>query len=199
MTVAGRALAVAAVVPAVALALAGGSLLLAGCGEAPRPTILELAANRAYSGAPPTVPHPVTARNRQQCLSCHLYGDAVSDDGKRTAQVTPHPELENCVSCHVERNTGTTFRRTRFSGQTYATGVRSQPQGPWAIPHPLTMRENCLGCHGAPNASAALRTTHPERQRCVQCHLPAYEGFPGPRTGLSVPATIGGTLPSWSL
>ena len=195
MTVAVGARAAAAAV----LVLASGTLALAGCGEADRPSVLELPSNRAYSGAPPTVPHPVNARNRQRCLSCHLEGDAVSDDGKTMAQVTPHPELENCVSCHVERKTRTNFRRTRFLGKTYGIGLRSQPQGPWSIPHPLTMRENCLGCHGSPNAPAVLRTTHPERQRCVQCHLPAHEGFPGPRTRLNVPTALGGTLPSWSL
>jgi cytochrome c-type protein NapB len=34
------------------------------------------------------------------------------------------------------------------------------------------MRENCAACHSGPGARAEIITTHPERVRCRQCHVP---------------------------
>jgi hypothetical protein len=34
------------------------------------------------------------------------------------------------------------------------------------------MRENCAACHTGPAAREEIRTTHPERIRCRQCHVP---------------------------
>ena len=165
------------------LVLLGALLLPAGCGKAPAATndAYQPLQNRAYSGAPPLIPHEVTRAGRQECLSCHLHGDARIAGGQ-LAKRTPHPELSNCVSCHVERKTVSYFKQSAFDGKSYTRGLRSQPQGPLLIGHPLTMRENCLGCHDTPRTPPELRVTHPERSRCLQCHLPAYEGFPGPRS-----------------
>jgi cytochrome c-type protein NapB len=33
------------------------------------------------------------------------------------------------------------------------------------------MRENCTACHDGPAAREEIRTPHPERVRCRQCHL----------------------------
>lgn len=139
----------------------------------------ELADNRLFDGAPPTIPHAVEALARQDCLDCHLHGDARAGDA--VAKATPHPELQRCVQCHLASTTIATFRPSGYVPPApYATGLLGQPLGPPLIPHPLTMRENCVGCHG-PGGEAAIRTSHPERDRCEQCHLPAHEGWPGPR------------------
>jgi predicted CXXCH cytochrome family protein len=34
------------------------------------------------------------------------------------------------------------------------------------------MRENCAACHVGPGAREEIITTHPERTRCRQCHVP---------------------------
>ncbi len=50
---------------------------------------------RAYAGAPPTIPHSLWLRS--DCTSCH---GLVARPGLRTT----HPWLSNCVQCHVEGN-----------------------------------------------------------------------------------------------
>jgi nitrate reductase cytochrome c-type subunit len=64
-----------------------------------------------------------------------------------------------------------------------ASRFNGMPQGPWrggrfyegappTIPHPLQLRENCLACHAGPASRPEIRTSHPERARCRQCHVP---------------------------
>lgn len=48
--------------------------------------------NRAYSGAPPTVPHPLWMR--QNCASCH-------GPEREYAIRTSHPYRQNCLQCHA--------------------------------------------------------------------------------------------------
>ena len=33
-------------------------------------------------------------------------------------------------------------------------------------------KKNCVACHDGPGAREEVRTTHPERWRCRQCHVP---------------------------
>lgn len=47
---------------------------------------------RAYSKAPPTVPHAVWMR--QNCMACH-------GPGREQAIRTSHPERKNCLQCHA--------------------------------------------------------------------------------------------------
>lgn len=47
---------------------------------------------RAFSGAPPTLPHPVWMR--ESCLSCH---GPTGHPGLRTT----HPERQSCLQCHA--------------------------------------------------------------------------------------------------
>lgn len=42
------------------------------------------------------------------------------------------------------------------------------------IPHGTQLRSDCLSCHGPPGL-VGLRTPHPDRQACVQCHAPNAE------------------------
>lgn len=138
--------------------------------------------NRLYDGAPPTVPHETEGRS--DCLTCHAEGDAL-EDGKRAA-VTPHPELEHCVQCHVYQHDVAPLVAIDFTGGTYPDGPRAHAAAPPMIPHPLTMRENCVACHGPDGIDETIRTAHPERMRCQQCHVPAHEDWPGPRPDLEI-------------
>lgn len=158
------------------------SFVWAACDTGPppeRPDGLPLPANRLFSGAPPTIPHEVDGLGRHDCLDCHRDGDALA--GGERAKATPHPELERCQQCHLTTSESELFVASQFEGWTYPLGAVGQPMGPPLIPHPLTLRENCLGCHGDDAEDPFLRTSHPERVRCEQCHVPAHEGWPGPR------------------
>lgn len=188
--------------------LLAAMVALAGCGKktttcctkkaSKAPFAKALPDHQAHPAAPPVITHPVAALGRQNCLSCHLHGDAISLDGQRTKK-TPHPELEYCTQCHLEKKTDGLRVKSNFRGRGYVMGLRSHSKGPWLIPHPLTMRENCLGCHHNRAEPKRLRTTHPGRQRCLQCHIPAHQGFPGPRPGLVPPEVRGGGVSEWSL
>ncbi len=137
---------------------------------------------RAYDGAPPTIPHSVEELGRGNCQACHTSGH-VEWEGKRAPR-TPHPEHVRCTQCHLEPLTDELFRPNTFVGEAWATGQRQHPAAPWLIPHPLTMRENCLACHGEHAIEPVPASTHPERARCTQCHLPVAESAPGPRPGV---------------
>jgi cytochrome c-type protein NapB len=171
-------------------------------------TLAAFYARRAYLGAPPVIPHPVDERDAfgKACLACHGDGGWVARFEAYTP-VTPHPELTSCRQCHVpltlpsppggERVTGTLAPRggegrVRGSISTWQTTPPPQLQGgvmpgsPPPIPHALQMRENCLACHAGPGAVDALRTTHPERVSCRQCHAlgaPPAAGFARPPEG----------------
>ena len=72
--------------------------------------------NRAFPGAPPSIPHPV-AKERSlggnTCLQCHQNGGFV-EKYSAYAPITPHPEMVNCRQCHVTKNTNDTFFRIEF-------------------------------------------------------------------------------------
>ncbi len=141
--------------------------------ENPR-TLEEYYANRAYTGAPPTIPHEllsVGSIGGKSCLQCHQSGGYV-ERFEAYAPVTPHPEYLNCKQCHVpsaamegvfrasnwERNAGNDIHQSALEGS------------PPVIPHSLQLRDNCLACHGGPSAPKEIRVTHPERVNCLQCH-----------------------------
>jgi nitrate reductase (cytochrome), electron transfer subunit len=160
--------------------------------EADRLRVLDGRADfRAYDGAPPVVPHPITQSSAASCLACHGPGLVVQD---RVASRMSHAHLMDCTQCHVPAEaplrpltqtalldplTDNTFAGLTRSG----AGARAWPQAPPTIPHSTFMRGDCLSCHG-PLGAFALRTTHPERQSCTQCHVPdasldQYDFLPG--------------------
>lgn len=131
--------------------------------------------NRAFHGAPPSIPHPVKdARTMggNTCLQCHQNG-GFTEKFNAYAPVTPHPEMVNCKQCHVEQNTKTLFKETNFSKISIPkVGTNNALQGsPPIIPHQIQMRENCLSCHAGPSAPKEIRVSHPERINCRQCHV----------------------------
>ena len=137
--------------------------------------------NRAYSGAPPSIPHPVKEKlgmGGNICLQCHQNGGFV-EKFNAYAPVTPHPEMVNCKQCHVEQLTDTDFVASNFYKKPPPeVGVNNAlPGSPPTIPHQLQMRENCLSCHAGPAAVKELWIDHPERVNCRQCHVPKEQEF----------------------
>lgn len=128
---------------------------------------------RAFPGAPPAVPHPLadpTAYGGSACTSCHSDGGWV-EKWEAWAPVTPHPSWENCLQCHVPSVGKGVFRASTFQpAPPPPVNQRAFPGAPPAVPHEFQMRENCLACHAGPGAVNELRTTHPERVGCRQCH-----------------------------
>jgi cytochrome c-type protein NapB len=183
-------------------------------------TLAMYRAVRAYPGAPPRVPHALTAEEfaNGSCNACHARGGYAARF-RLYAPLTPHPEYGDCLQCHsvddglvglappasveatclqCHRLDGGTpaFTVTLWRAQAWPElGQRALPDNspPW-IPHPLEMRGNCLACHAGPAAVVELRTSHPERANCRQCHVPAPEGegvFTRPLDG-RVPGAGGG-------
>ena len=142
-------------------------------------TLTSFRARRAYEGGPPMIPHKVDddrSLGGENCLTCHGKGGFVPKFNAYTP-VTPHPNLKNCRQCHNPGRTGGTFRGSTFEPIAWPSlGGSVLPTSPPPIPHKIKMRENCLACHAGPGAVEEIRTTHPERINCRQCHA-ASAGF----------------------
>ena len=79
------------------------------------------------------------------------------------------------MQCHVFKRTDEVFRDSEFVGlaQDLRRGQQLHEFAPPVIPHQLLLRENCQACHTGPAAREEIRCSHPERPRCVQCHVAA--------------------------
>jgi cytochrome c-type protein NapB len=129
---------------------------------------------RAFDGAPPVVPHPVRPGGAAECVACHVQSFALA--GRRASGI-PHATFASCTQCHVSSapslapgTGGPQAVPSGWTGLESATeGVRAYTGAPPAVSHATWMRERCDSCHG-PKGRAALRTPHPERQSCLQCH-----------------------------
>ncbi len=133
------------------------------------------AERRAYDGAPPTIPHDDFGTT---CGACHdANGQAV--EGVGYAPASPHEgtlragATVRCRQCHVVVTTDRVFVASDYVGaeQNLRPGGRATLGAPPTIPHRVLMRENCLACHDGPGVREEVRTTHPERWRCRQCHV----------------------------
>lgn len=131
---------------------------------------------RAFDGAPPTVPHRMDPRAEPNCLVCHEQGAKI---GALIAPMLSHAPFSNCVQCHVERvspqvvaalvegdNFANGFEPLEFGGR----GSRAWQGAPPVVPHSSFMRQRCESCHGVTGA-LGLKTPHPARQACTQCHV----------------------------
>ena len=134
------------------------------------------AKRRAYEGAPPVIPHEDFGMD---CVSCHdSEGTEVEDVGY--APPLPHSQTHGmsqdsrCAQCHVFVQDKGLFKPNEFEGvaQDLRKGDRAFPGAPPRMPHQIFMREDCLVCHGGPAAREEIRSSHPERRRCLQCHVP---------------------------
>jgi cytochrome c-type protein NapB len=133
---------------------------------------------RAFEGAPPAIPHPISQGGAAECLACHEDGFQL---GTRIARPVPHAALTSCTQCHVTTQAAFTLTpasdaakaATDFaSASPPAYGKRAYEGAPPTLPHSTWMREECMACHG-PAGAPGLRTSHPERQSCTQCHAPS--------------------------
>ena len=132
--------------------------------------------NRAFNGAPPTIPHAIDQMSAQACVACHSAG--MQTETLRIPRMS-HAFLANCTQCHVEAKPqhmpASLFRENSFVGLPAPTGgPRAFPTAPPQIPHSTWMRVDCMSCHG-PAGLYGIRTTHPWRQNCQQCHAPSSE------------------------
>ena len=152
---------------------------------------------RAFPGAPPRVPHGLQAGEYRgtRCNACHERGGWVERFASY-APLTPHPELADCLQCHLpdDAMVGVAPPRPGTDDvclQCHVAGGGAIPELPLAwepaawprvgaggasgtpppIPHGLEMRGNCLACHAGPAAVEEVRTLHPERADCRQCHV----------------------------
>ncbi len=136
---------------------------------------------RAYDGAPPVVPHPIDQHSAESCLQCH--GEALRI-GDVVASGISHPQYTSCTQCHVSaKGLGSQWNTSDFdlhTGNRFGgfhqplEGDRAYPDSPPTIPHNVHMRQNCISCHG-PMGTSPIRTSHPDRQSCNQCHVPGEE------------------------
>jgi nitrate reductase (cytochrome), electron transfer subunit len=127
--------------------------------------LADRARNRAFDGAPPTIPHPVDVLSAASCLICHGEGLKVGD---RVASKVSHAMMSNCTQCHVEQ-AAVPVENTFVGVYRAGPGERASPGAPPTIPHHSWMRENCSSCHGLVTRPGT-RTTHPWLTNCTQCH-----------------------------
>ena len=126
---------------------------------------------RAFDGAPPAIPHPITQMSSTSCMVCHERGALVNG---KTARKMSHPFYASCTQCHVDisgKESGTLMVKNAFTGlKSVRKGQCAFPGAPPEIPHPTFMRNDCLSCHG-PTGMAALQSTLPQQRACFQCHV----------------------------
>ncbi len=128
---------------------------------------------RAYSGAPPIIPHPIfegKTLTGDNCLGCHKNGGFAPPFNAYTP-IVPHPEMLNCRQCHNPIYQNSFFKKSEWIKNMGDQSLVHLPGGPPVVPHSLQMRENCLSCHGGVASIKEIRTTHPERINCMQCHV----------------------------
>lgn len=133
------------------------------------------ASRRAYDGAPPVIFHQPLGI---ECTQCHSR-EGMQVDGVGFAPPSPHESTaglslySRCEQCHVYTQADDLFIGNTFAGlrQDLRKGGRLYPGAPPTVPHKIFMRENCQACHTGPAAREEIRTSHPERVRCRQCHV----------------------------
>jgi cytochrome c-type protein NapB len=133
-------------------------------------------ARRAYNGAPPTIPHPVDANDVTSCYQCHGEGKVI---GELVAPRISHQRYTNCTQCHAPVAVGAPGTvegfevvNTFVGAPSAGRGQRAYAGAPPTIPHTTSMREDCASCHGNLGL-VGLRTSHPWRANCTQCHAPS--------------------------
>ena len=134
------------------------------------------AQRRAFDGAPPAIPHDIDQLGRPDCLACHQTGLVIAG---RIAPAISHPPYASCTQCHVVARDPRGFGgevpppANGFVGlASPGPGARAWPDAPPTMPHSTWMRSACASCHGV-TGLPGIRTTHPQRQSCLQCHAPS--------------------------
>jgi nitrate reductase (cytochrome), electron transfer subunit len=160
-------------------------------------TLATYRALRAYPGAPPRIPHGLTPDEFRTggCNTCHERGGFSQRFGAYVP-ITPHPEMGACLQCHVGDGQLMAIALPTTDPSARCRQCHTPGAGRWTeatldwktlawpaptahipdrepppIPHTLDFRGNCLACHAGPAGVAEIRTAHPERANCRQCHL----------------------------
>lgn len=131
--------------------------------------------NRKILAGPPVIPHDTTDSfnlKMNRCLSCHREGSYTPNLGKH-APKTPHPEYTHCNQCHLPQADTKLFVENGAELYHYPKKGSALPMGPPRVPHDFQNKSNCRACHTGPSAVKELRTSHPERIHCRQCHVPS--------------------------
>lgn len=150
-------------------------LLVVMVSQAQSRTMQDFESIRSYDGAPPVIPHEINeSTERINCLSCHQYG-GLAPLLKKSAPRSPHPEYSQCLQCHVPQKTKNTFKGmvnefVRFTNKPVVS-PKTLPSAPPVIPHGPQYRTQCQTCHVGSGAVSGLKSNHPERQNCLQCHV----------------------------
>lgn len=127
-----------------------------------------------FAAYAPLAPHP----DMGGCLQCHATDAAVVG--------VPLPARDDlvCGQCHrpaaaVVPFVGSDWRPaawpTLATAAATAAGADPAAEVPPPIPHALDSRGYCQACHAGPGAVEEIRTTHPERADCRQCHVQVSE------------------------
>jgi cytochrome c-type protein NapB len=122
------------------------------------------------------VPHAIDQIGVPACLACHDRGMQV---GALIARPMSHEPRASCVQCHVVSEDPRPGVITppppvnTFVGLAAPNGgERAWDGAPPTIPHATRMRERCDSCHGVLGV-VGMRSTHPWRASCTQCHAPS--------------------------
>ena len=153
-----------------------GKVGVPGDGGALKTAAVLRAERRAYDGAPPVIPHSSFGMT---CIVCH-NAEGMDVEGTGFAPPSPHEQtsgmsaISHCRQCHVFAASEEVFVANTFAGlrQDLRRGQRLNALAPPTLPHKAFMRENCTACHSGPAAREEIRTSHPERANCQQCHVP---------------------------
>lgn len=152
--------------------------LVAPISQAKKASLALRASRRAFSGAPPVIPHALEdEQGVDDCLECHGQGEKIED---RVAPDVPHSTAyTSCTQCHVPSARREGWPEPLQLANSFVgyhppvAGDRPWKGAPPAIPHRLDNRTNCSSCHGT-NGLPGLRTSHPERRSCRQCHAATH-------------------------
>tara|TARA_B110000037_G_scaffold175631_1_gene200281 strand:- start:1888 stop:2526 length:639 start_codon:yes stop_codon:yes gene_type:complete len=131
----------------------------------------EITKDRSFLYAPP--PNPHNDKKQGECMGCHAPETDLAKKWKSIRPI-PHKVYSQCLQCHVSqvRPESELFVESDWFGLDFpGAGSRDNDYSPPTVPHKIFMRENCLSCHGD-TGYYKIRTSHPERSQCLQCHAP---------------------------
>jgi cytochrome c-type protein NapB len=95
----------------------------------------------------------------------------VGDDEVTGVALPSHDPNTICRQCHDPSGLSRGVAALDWPTSVWPALAPRVPGRPPPIPHDFQLRENCVACHAGPGAVAEIRTAHPDRASCRQCHL----------------------------